>query len=167
VYTWSQGVKSTNNDNEYFFTLPADFYKVRTVDFKVAGRWVDMSRFTLRQRDSAGADPMYRTQNSTLWIIVPGTNWTGADIRIYYYPLPKTFVTPTDETTAIPYPTSLAPEILSYSMASDYKRRQAIPTDLIDARKAELWSRYTDTLKRDDGKYEVIQNVYINKAGWR
>ena len=167
VYTWSQGTKSANSNNEYFFTLPSDFYKVRTVDFKVAGRWIDMARFTLRQRDGAGADPLYRTQNKTLWIIVPPSNWTGADIRIYYYPTPKTFVSPTDEAVEIPYPTSLAPELLAYSMATDYKRRQGIPTDTLEARKNELWSRYTETLKRDDGKYEVIQNVYTSRSPWR
>jgi hypothetical protein len=173
VYPWSSATPSAYATNEWFFTLPDDYYKTRTTDFLRSGNWQQMGKFMLNQRNSRSGDPMYRMQNKLLWVVGPGSGaFMGSDVRLRYYPLPYTFTaadlaTDSGDSTDIPYPTLLAPEILSYSMAIDYKRKQNIDASMLESRRAELWTRYEQSLMRDDQRYEVWQNVYSTSAPWR
>jgi len=179
VYPWSSAIPSSTSAYEWYFNFPTNFYKLRTVDYLQSGKWQTMRKFTLRQRNASNSDPSYRMQNKQLWIVGPSAgSYLGSDIRINYYPVPYTFTTDditgivvppanTATSTEIPYPTALAPEILSYSMAIDYKRKQSIDASGLDARRAELWTRYEQSLLRDDYQYEAWQNVYTASAPWR
>lgn len=173
VYPWTAGTPSPVATNEWFFTLPDDYYKTRTTDYLRSGQWQTMGKFMLNQRNNRNSDPAYRMQNKMLWIVGPASGaFMGSDIRLRYYPRPyeftaDDFTTDSGDSTEIPYPTALAPEILSYSMAIDYKRKQNIDASMLEARRAELWTRYEQSLRRDDQKYEVWQNVYSTSAPWR
>lgn len=60
----------------------------------------------------------------------------------------------------ISYPNNLVPEILSYQIAIDIKRKQGAKEDLAEltARKQELYLRFMDVVRRDDNTPERIRN---------
>lgn len=58
------------------------------------------------------------------------------------------------------YPLNLVPELLSYQMAIDYKRKQSGDITLLKDRLGELWTRFADVIKRDEYTRARVQNVY-------
>lgn len=76
---------------EYFFNLPDDFYRIRTVDYKYNGFWCNCTKFALSQRNQISGSPQYRIQNKQL-VIVSGIWQNVPDVRISYYPRPKRLI---------------------------------------------------------------------------
>ncbi len=60
----------------------------------------------------------------------------------------------TRDNTEFDYPINEANEIMAYQSAIDYKRKQSADTTALVARLAEIWDRFMDVLKRDEGQPE-------------
>lgn len=58
------------------------------------------------------------------------------------------------ENTEFIYPINEANEIMAYQSAVDYKRKQNADTTALLGRLAEIWDRFMDVLKRDEGQPE-------------
>jgi hypothetical protein len=73
---------------EFLFTLPSDFYKIRTLEYQVGSYWIPMERFSLSNRGAPSGKPMYRFQGNNLWVL--GWNFSGIsgvyNLRVHYYP---------------------------------------------------------------------------------
>lgn len=75
---------------EFLFSLPTDFYKIRTVEYQVGSYYIPMERFSLADRGFPSGKPSYRFQGNNLW--VKGWNYAGTggvfNLRVHYYPPP-------------------------------------------------------------------------------
>ena len=80
-------LEPNTNNNSYLIDLPADFYKVRFVDFNYGGNWVACQHFSSSQRNNVNTTPMYRLKNNKLWIISSPGSFT--QIKLTYYPGPQ------------------------------------------------------------------------------
>lgn len=58
------------------------------------------------------------------------------------------------DTTEFDYPVNEALEIMAYQSAVDYKRKQSADTTALLGRLQEIWDRFLDVLKRDEGQPE-------------
>lgn len=95
---------ATTNPNEYMIPLPADFYKLRAVDYLPgsSGKWREMHKFPMSMRNDEPAEPHYRFNDTNLWVV--GVNLS--QVRIRYYPPPATFTHPDAD---LVYGTSVTP----------------------------------------------------------
>jgi hypothetical protein len=55
---------------------------------------------------------------------------------------------------------NIVPELMSYSCAIDFKRKQNGDPTLLQARRAELWKRMDDVVRKDEYRFERIANYY-------
>ena len=86
-------ISSTNlTGNEYLVPLPADFYRIRYLDWQSNNQWQEAYKFPMSMRDIPPASPMYRIRGNNLWF-VGGLN-TSYTIRIGYYPSPVQITLP-------------------------------------------------------------------------
>ena len=92
--TITAGMKSSGTDNEYLLPLPADFWKLRYVDYAVNSRWERMERFSLNLKNDQTAEPMYRFRDQKLWVIMGTIPGAGGQIKIGYYPNPEALTVP-------------------------------------------------------------------------
>jgi len=90
-------------------------------------------------------------QNLSIYTIVPYTNWC-----VYYYPAPITLATNTDLT----YPNTMLPEIMSWQVAVEIRRKQNLDFADKQARVNELMETMRMEIPRDDAKAEPIKNVF-------
>jgi len=74
------------NPNEYLVALPADFYKLRTLDYNSAGSWQPMPKFALESRNNYNTVMSYRFQGENLWIVGGLFNGGAPLLRLGYYP---------------------------------------------------------------------------------
>lgn len=90
------------------------------------------------------------------WISDPELGWIGT---VGYESLAVTAYSSTPD-YVLDYPNNLAPEIMSYQIAMDIKRKQSADADLssLMARKKELHDRFMDQLRRDDYYPDRISN---------
>lgn len=103
------GSYALDTPSNYLMPLPADFYKIRTVDYLAMGQWSPMSRLPLNMRDSRSTEPFYRIRGSGLWVVF-GTLMGVSEIKISYYPAPATLSLPdykVDMQTSIGYNTDI------------------------------------------------------------
>jgi hypothetical protein len=153
---------ASGKGKEYLVILPTDFYQLRGLDWDNGSSWLPVQKNPWSQRDYVGGEPRYRMQNSKL-LILSGITPT---IRVYYYPVPASLEV---NATEIAYPNTEMYEILAYSMAANFVRKQ---TDLaklpvINEKLAELWGRFDQIMKQDQYQFERIQNDYKGFAqGW-
>lgn len=64
------------------------------------------------------------------------------------------------------YPLNVLYEWISYQMATDFKRKYDSNNTDLDARKNVIWATFLDSvIRRDEYKYEKIQNVYQDRTG--
>jgi hypothetical protein len=87
-YAMQDGV--TDDAYTFEFELPTNMYKLRTVDYKDGDVWTTMDKFSLSERNRAGA-PKYRFKADKLWI-QSSRSWPT--IKITYYPPPETIQLP-------------------------------------------------------------------------
>lgn len=94
------------------------------------------------------------------WIADPRLEWIGTigleSLSVQAYSVVPDYL--------LDYPNNLAPEIMSYQIAMDIKRKQSADADLtaLMARKKELHDRFMDQLRRDDYYPDRISN---NRSG--
>jgi len=105
-------------NNEYLYPLPADFLKIRYLDYKIAGQdWLPVKKFSMAQKDNQPGDPYYRLKGSNLWIIGGSVAATGITLRLGYYPVPPTVTCPQNDFV---YGTSYAPNLFTTIAAPAY-----------------------------------------------
>lgn len=97
--TITAGMKSAGTDNEYLVPLPADFWKLRYMDYATNNRWARMERFSLNLKNDQPAEPMYRFRDQKLWVIMGTFPGAGGQLKIGYYPMPATLSVPQDPIT--------------------------------------------------------------------
>lgn len=159
VYTTlSAFTPDANRTFFYNYTLPADFYRLRLFQYQPDGQlWFPVDKMTLENYGNLQSGPGYRLMGTKLRIFteVSYTNWC-----IFYYPAPVTLTTSTDLT----YPNSMVPEIMSYQVAVEIRRKQNLDFADKQARVNELMMTMLEQINRDDAKAESMKNVFAN--GW-
>ncbi len=105
-------MKTAGTENEYIVPLPADFYKLRYLDYQNSGgtKWEPIKKFSLGMKDYTPSEPYYRIKNNTLWIIASTYNNVLPSIKIGYYPPPETITLPEPD---FQYATAVAPNAFS------------------------------------------------------
>ena len=108
----------TGANNEYLWPLPADFLKLRYLDYRVAGQdWMPVKKFSFAMKDNQPGDPMYRLKGTNLWIIGGSIAATGITLRLGYYPVQATVTCPQG---SLVYGTSYAPNLFPLVTAPGY-----------------------------------------------
>jgi hypothetical protein len=104
-------------ENEWEVPLPADFYKLRYIDYRGAMRWEQMDKFPLSMRDYNPMEPYYRLKNDILWIVGATTLSTSLQIRIAYFPPPDTITAPQND---LVYGTSYSGSLFTALLSPGY-----------------------------------------------
>ena len=73
-----------------------------------------------------------------------------------YYPSAATLATSTD----LAYPSNMIPQIMSYQIAIEIRRKQKLPFEDYEKRRDELKMTMTKNLPRDDFKTEKPKNEF-------
>jgi len=152
---------STDWDKVYETTLPSDFLRLRLLKYKTGNRWTSAVKLSLEDFANSTHWPGYRIVGTKLEIYDPGY---PNEYTYWYYPKPVTFIT----TDTITYPSLQIPQIMSYQVAIEIRRKQMLDVSLLEARKAEMIQTMLMAIDRDQFKPEPIQNVF-NTGGspWR
>jgi hypothetical protein len=148
-------------ENTYSIAVPADFYRLRLLKYKVGSRWDSVVKMSLENFANSQQWPGYRIVGQQIWIYDPGF---PSQYTLWYYPRPVQYIT----TDTITYPSVQLPQILSYQVAIEIRRKQMLDVSLLEARKAEMIQTMLMSIERDQFKSEPIQNVF-NQGGspWR
>jgi len=152
--TFSSFTPDANRQFLYNYALPADFFHLRLFQYQPnAQTFVPVSKMTIEDFGNTQQSPGYRMmgQNLSIYTIVPYTNWC-----VYYYPAPITLATNTDLT----YPNTMLPEIMSWQVAVEIRRKQNLDFADKQARVNELMETMRMEIPRDDAKAEPIKNVF-------
>ena len=84
--------------NEYLYPLPADFLKIRYLDFRGdANNYMPVKKFSLAQKDDQPGDPYYRIKGTNLWIIGGSVPSAGMTLRMGYYAAVATITCPQND----------------------------------------------------------------------
>jgi hypothetical protein len=130
--------------NEYLFPLPADFLKIRYLDFRAdATNWMPMNKFNIGMKDDQPGDPHYRIKGTNLWIIGGSVPATGLTLKLGYYPI----------TTAITYP------------QNDFVYGTSYSPNLFSAIVAPCYATYLETMVYANGNILTAENIVNNTVG--
>lgn len=140
----------------YTLAVPADFYRLRTLQYQLNNRWPSIDKFNPineAQIDKAS----YRIIGENIKLILPMMGqYTG--FRALYFPVPEEYTAGTED---IVFPPQLEPAILAYQIAIDIKRKQDADYSKLQQRRDELWARFEGAItRRDDWQYQPAANVY-------
>lgn len=151
----------TDWENMYQYALPSTFYRLRLVKYLGGNIWQSAEKMSLEDLGNSQRYPAYRLAGQALWIYDPGY---PRSYSVWYYPQPATLTLATDLT----YPQQALPEILSYQVAIEIRRKQNIPVDTLESRKGEMVVTMIKALTRDEFKAQPIQNVFSDSLSpWR
>jgi hypothetical protein len=146
----------SNRTNMYTYTLPSDFYRLRILQYgNLAGTMAWNPCWKMTTEDYG------RTQNA------PAYKMIGVNLKIYdpvhypyyymlYYPSPATITTATD----LSYPNNMIPQVMSYQIAIEIRRKQKLPIEEYEKRRDELKKTMIDQLPRDDFRTEKPKNEF-------
>ena len=144
----------SNRDFFYNYALPADFYRLRLFQYQPdSSLYFPVEKMTLENFGNLQSTPGYRMMGTNLVLFTQTsyTNWC-----IFYYPAPATLTTGTD----LVYPNSFIPEIMSYQLAADIRRKQNLDFGDKIQRRDELIATMVRQINRDDAKAESPKNVF-------
>ncbi len=143
----------------YFYTLPADFFRLRLLQAQgqTSGTWIVVQKMTIENYGITQNSPAYRFAQGKLHIYDPSAY---SVYRVFYYPVPTTLTTNTD----ITYPSTLIPQILAYRLAVEIRRKQGNMErmQILQQRLNELTQTMVAQLPRDDNKAETVKNTMSN-----
>lgn len=155
VYTTLSAFTADSNRQFFYnYALPSDFYRLRLFQYQPDGTlYFPVAKMTLENYGNLQSGPGYRLIGTNLSIFTQTNynNWC-----IFYYPAPATLSTSTD----LVYPVTFLPEIMSYQIAVEVRRKQNL--DFEDKQKAvnELMGTMLEQLDRDDAKAESPKNTF-------
>ena len=136
------------------YALPVDFYRLRLLQFLSDGpMYFPVDKMTIENFGNLQNGPGYRLvgQNLSIFTQVSYSTWC-----IWYYPAPITLTTGTD----IVYPNSLLPEIMSYQLAIEIRRKQNLDVDDKEVRKNQLIATMLKQVDRDEARAESPRNTF-------
>lgn len=143
----------------YEYTLPSDWYRLRSIRGVIPSGEVGLPRLDPKERIQRDG---YRYFNSKLRLFSrsPYTSFI-----IEYYPEPHEYTLTTEN---INYPKQLEPLIIAYQIAIDILKSQKGDPSAYETEYAKLWARFAgDVAKRDDYSYPKVANVYRSTyPGW-
>jgi hypothetical protein len=84
VTTITQNI--ANDPNAAIVALPADFYKLRFIDYQYQGYWSRVRKYSTEARDNNPSSPQYRFYGNDLRIIGLNPNGANGNLRLVYYP---------------------------------------------------------------------------------
>jgi hypothetical protein len=140
----------------YAYTLPADFYRLRLLQYQQSGlvtQFFPAYKMTLDGFGNTQNTPGYRFSGKTLIIYDP---YVYPLYCLWYYPAPLTLVLTDD----LVYPYNMIPEIIAYQIAIEIRRKNKTELTAWEARKKELWTSMDRQCSRDDFKPEQVKNVF-------
>jgi hypothetical protein len=172
----------TESNDDYYVTiaawagenvipLPADFFKLRAVDYDYNGVYRGMIKFSMTERNRyAGVEgddsvpPMYRLQGANLYIIPEDGTYNG---RIWYYPNATTYTA----SDTISFPSNLLPEFLAYECAVKFMKKMHAAPDAVATIQEDAYKYRAQLLKqiaRDDSMPEVLgqSQRLLRRAVW-
>ena len=169
-FNFSAFTVDANRQNTYFYNLPTDFYRLLLLQYQGglgAQQFYPVERMNRSNFGNTQSCPAYRIvgQSTTalsnggqlvIYSPVQYPNWA-----MWYIPAPIDLLTTTDLT----YPYSMIPEIMSYQLAIEIRRKQNVdPKDKI-ARRDELILTMKKQMMRDENRAETPKNVFANGFG--
>lgn len=145
--------------NIYEYTLPADWYRLRSLFSRVASGVKQVDRYD--PNDISRVEG-YRYFNNTLRLI---SRNPAESFIIEYYPTPAEYTATTDE---ISYPPQLEPLIIAYQIAMDIIKAANGDPSAYAEEYLRLWNRFEHaTMRRDNSHYPRVANVYRSTyPGW-
>jgi hypothetical protein len=169
-FTFAQMTADANRQNAYFYDLPTDFYRLLLLQYQGqygGNQYYPVSRMNRSNFGNTQDTPAYRIvgQSATalsnggrlsIYTQVQYPNWA-----LWYIPAPATLLTGTDLT----YPYSMIPEIMSYQLAIEIRRKQNIDTKDKESRKNQLIQTMQLQMTRDENRAETPKNVFTNGFG--
>lgn len=147
----------TNRSYFYSYSLPSDFYRLRLFQYQQAGGqiFLPVYKMTLEGYGNTQNVPSYRLEGAKIQLYNPNS---VSSFSIFYYPPCPTLTLSPD--VDVVYPASLIPEIMSYQLAIEIRRKQKLDTTLWDQRKAELMETFRRQIVRDENKAETIKDTF-------
>lgn len=152
----------SNRQNTYtydFSGVSGGMYRLRLLQYQAGDFWRPVDKMTIQNFGSPQADPAYRIEGTKLWIFARNSY----NYEMWYYPQPATLTLSPD--TDLAYPLAVIPEIISYQVAADIRRKQSLNTDAYERRRNELFGSMAKQLRRDDFRPEKVTNEFAK--GWQ
>ena len=146
----------SNRVYTYTYALPADFYRLRMLQYQANGgsqTYYPFQKMTTEDYGNTQNGPAYRMIGANLKIYDP-VNYP--QYYMLYYPTPATLTAATD----LSYPNNMVPQIMSYQIAIEIRRKQQLDVALYEARRNELRQTMVHQLSRDDFKVEKPKNEF-------
>lgn len=155
----------SNRPNTYtydFSAISGGMFRLRLLQFNNGQVWSPVPKMSLEEFGNPQYTPGYRIEAQKLWIY----STDNLSYEMWYYPSPVALTLSPDYDLA--YPLAVIPEIISYQIASDIRRKQSLPTDAFTMRRNELWMSMQKQLRRDDFHPDKVANVFASRTWpWR
>lgn len=168
-FNFSSFTADANRQNTYFYNLPADFYRLLLLQYQGGtggSQYYPVERMNRNNFGNTQNMPAYRIVGQStvpsnggqliIYSMVQYTNWAA-----WYIPAPVALLTTTDLT----YPYSMIPEIMSYQLAIEIRRKQNVDFKDKQARRDELIATMKKQMMRDENRAETPKNVFANGFG--
>lgn len=152
--TFSSFTADANRTYAYTYALPSDFYRLRLFQYQpTSDLYFPVDKMTLENFGNLQSGPGYRIAGQYINIFTTNayTNWC-----LWYYPEPATLSTGTNLT----YPSTMIPEIMSYQVAIEIRRKQNLDFSDKEVRKQELIKAMLRQIVRDDARAEQPKNIF-------
>lgn len=155
--TLSDFTADSNRQYFYSYSLPSDFYRLRLFQYQQSGGqiFLPIYKMTLEGYGNTQNVPAYRIEGTKIQLYNPNS---VSSFCIFYYPQPATLTLSPD--TDVVYPNTLIPEIMSYQLAAEIRRKQKLDTSLWDQRRNEIMETFRRQVTRDDNKVETIKDTF-------
>lgn len=154
--------EDTNRQFMYEYTLPTDFYRLRMLQYKqsLGGiNFLPVEKATIANFGNGQAIPAYRFKGTSLMVYDPGQY---SMYCMWYYPAPATLLTTTD----LAHPNNMIPELMSYQLAVEIRRKQKLETDLWQEKVNELYGTMKQQMSRDDNRAESVKDSFQSQSGY-
>lgn len=146
------------------YPLPTDFYKLRGLDKKESGDWVEVSKFQLLNRNRNQVNrpiqriyPRVRYRIYGNQIIFDDTDNSDGDYRIFYIPKPPTF---TDRAETVTFDSATRKELVVNYIAEKLLIKEESDTTAVAFRIANLRKTIVDSaIDRDPGEPDQITDI--------
>jgi hypothetical protein len=168
-FNFSSFTLDANRQNAYFYNLPADFYRMLLLQYQGSyggNQYYPVERMNRSNFGNTQNTPAYRIVGQStvpsnggqlaIYSQVQYPNWA-----LWYIPAPITLLTSTDLT----YPYSMIPEIMSYQVAIEIRRKQNVDYKDKEARRNELIKTMKLQMLRDENRAETVKNVFNEGFG--